>query len=277
MKQRAIGVFDSGFGGLSAARELIRLLPGEDVVYFGDNARVPYGDKSPETICTYAVQDAAFLLSRGVKAILAACGTVSSVALDRLRRCTEVPVVGVIEPAVREALRQTRNSVIGVMGTEATVRSGAYEKALRAMGAEKDVRVISVPCPLLVPLVENGYVGEDCPITRLALEEYLAPIQSGGADTVILGCTHYPLIRGTIAKVWGKDRLVNTGLEAAKEVKRLLSESGRLNEGKEKGELRLYSSDATEGFGAKASAFLPETELQGGFERVDISSYQPQV
>jgi glutamate racemase len=178
----------------------------------------------------------------------------------------------VIEPAVREALRVSENGVIGVMGTEATVRSGAYEKALRALGGEREIRVVSVPCPLLVPLVENGYVGEDCLITRLALEEYLAPIREAGADTVILGCTHYPLIRGAIAKAWGKDRLINTGLEAAKEVKRLLQESENCNDSKEKGELRLYSSDATEGFGTKAKLFLPEATLTE-FERVDILSY----
>lgn len=272
MKQQPIGVFDSGFGGLSAVRELIRLLPTEDVVYFGDNARVPYGDKSPRTICEYAAQDAAFLLSRGVKAVLAACGTVSAVALEELKHRIAVPVVGVIEPAVQAALRQSQNGIIGVMGTEATVRSGAYEKALRAMGGEKEIRVVSVPCPLLVPLVENGYVGEDCQITRLVLEEYLAPIQQAGADTIILGCTHYPLIRGAIAKAWGSDRLINTGLEAAKELKRLLAQREALKEGKEKGELRLYSSDASEGFGTKAKAFLPEETLTG-FERVDIWSY----
>ena len=272
MKNGPIGVFDSGFGGLSAVRELIRLMPEEDIVYFGDNARIPYGDKSPETIGEYAAQDAAFLLSCGVKAVLAACGTVSSVALEKLKQRLPVPAVGVIEPAAKEALRLSKNGVIGVMGTEATVRSGAYEKALRALGGERELRVVSVPCPLLVPLVENGYVKPDCEISHLAVREYLAPILAAGADTVILGCTHYPLIRGIIAEEFGRDSLVNTGLEAAKELKRLLAENGAQGGGKEKGRLRLYSSDRTEGFGARAALFLPAEETLS-FERVDILSY----
>ncbi len=273
MRNGPIGVFDSGFGGLSAVRELIRLLPQENVVYFGDNARIPYGDKSAQTIREYAAQDAAFLLSRGVKAILAACGTVSSVALESLEQRIPVPVVGVIEPAARQALKLSKNGVIGVMGTEATVRSGAYEKALRALGGERELKVVSVACPLLVPLVENGYVASDCEITHLAVREYLQPILASGADAVILGCTHYPLIRSVIAQEWGREALVNTGLEAAKELKRLLSAQNALCEPKGKGELRLYSSDRTDGFGSRAAVFLPREEGERSFERVDILSY----
>lgn len=274
MKNGPIGVFDSGFGGLSAVRELIRLLPGENVVYFGDNARIPYGDKSPQTIGEYAAQDAAFLLSCGVKAILAACGTVSSVALESLKQRIPVPVVGVIEPAAREALRLSRKGVIGVMGTEATVRSGAYEKALRALGGDRPLQVVSVACPLLVPLVENGYVASDCAITHLAVREYLRPILDAGADVVILGCTHYPLIRSVIAQEWGQEALVNTGLEAAKELKRVLTGQQALNTRKEKGQLRLFSSDRTDGFGTRAALFLPQEEGERSFERVDILSYR---
>jgi len=262
-----IGVFDSGFGGLSAARELRRLLPGEDLVYFGDNARIPYGDRSPDTITEYSLQDAAFLLSKGVKAILVACGTVSSVALDTLRERSPVPVEGVIEPAVREALRISKNGVVGVIGTNATVRSGAYSRAVsRISGGE--VKAVSVPCPLLVPLVENGYVDDGCLITRLAVREYLEPLKAAGADCIILGCTHYPLIRGIIASEWGRDELVNTGLEGARALEATLRREGALRSGGA-GKLSLYSSDRSDFFGRQASLFLGEE--CPGFERVDIT------
>ncbi len=269
MNSSPIGVFDSGFGGLSAVKELRRLLPGEDVVYFGDNARIPYGDKSPETITAYSFQDAGFLLSRGVKAILVACGTVSSVALGELKKSVRVPVVGVIEPAARRAIELTKNGVIGVIGTNATVKSGAYERVLRTLGG--DLKVISVACPLLVPLVENGYVGFDCRITRLAVQEYLAPLVAAGADCIILGCTHYPLIRPIIADEWGHDALVNTGLEAAKTLSAILSASDSLSGRDSGGRLSLFSSDSGDTFSQKASFFLEEE--CPAFERGDILSY----
>ncbi|MBQ9543678.1 MAG: glutamate racemase [Clostridia bacterium] len=270
MNRAPIGVFDSGFGGLSAVKELRRLLPGEDVVYFGDNARIPYGDKSPDTIINYSLQDAGFLLSRGVKAILVACGTVSSVALGVLKDRVSVPVVGVIEPAAKRALELTKNGVIGVIGTNATVKSGSYERTLKSL--DPKVRAVSVACPLLVPLVENGYVSDDCLITRLALREYLAPLKRAGADCIILGCTHYPLIRSLIADEWGGDELVNTGLEAAKTIASILASSGSLSEGTS-GRLSLFSSDSGDTFSQKASFFLEEECPE--FERVDILSYGP--
>ena len=270
--RRPIGVFDSGFGGLSAVRELRRLLPGEELVYLGDNARIPYGDRTPQTICEYARQDAAFLLSRGVKAILAACGTVSSVALQELQQAIEVPVVGVIEPAARQALRQSSTGIIGVMGTPATVRSGAYEKTLKALGGP-GVQVVSVACPLLVPLVENGYVATDCAITRLAVEEYLQPMRQQGADVIILGCTHYPLIRSLIADVWQRDALINTGLEAAKELACLLEKKGALSDSAAHGALQLFTSERPEGLGEKAAVFLGGEPACPTFERVDLLAY----
>lgn len=270
--RRPIGVFDSGFGGLSAVRELRRLLPGEELVYLGDNARIPYGDRTPQTICEYARQDAAFLLSRGVKAILAACGTVSSVALQELQDAIEVPVVGVIQPAARQALAQSATGVIGVMGTPATVRSGAYEKTLKALGGPR-VQVVSVACPLLVPLVENGYVATDCAITRLAVEEYLQPMRQRGVDVIILGCTHYPLIRSLIADVWQRDALINTGLEAAKELAGLLAEKGALSDSSARGELHLFTSERPEGLGEKAAVFLAGERACPAFERVDLLAY----
>ena len=266
-----IGVFDSGFGGLTAVRELRRILPGEDIVYFGDNARIPYGDKSAETIVKYACQDAAFLLSLGVKAILVACGTVSSVAIDHLREKISVPVVGVIEPAANKALELSKSGKIGVLGTKATVKSGSYERVLRSM--EKEVSTVGVACPLLVPLVENGYVHDDSLITRLAVREYIEPIEKAGCDCIILGCTHYPLLERIFKLEWQGGELVNTGREAAVALSRILETADQLAPEGSKGSLRLYSSDSAENFIDSASMYLGGNEAIKDFERVDILSY----
>ena len=221
MDSRAIGVFDSGLGGLTAVSALRELLPGEDVDYFGDTGRVPYGTRSAETIFRYAAQDVRFLLGHELKCIVVACGTVSSVALPRLLEMTDIPILGVIEPAVRAAVRATKNGRIGVVGTSATIRSGTYREGLLA--ANPGLEIISKPCPLLVPQVEDGRFSEGCTVTELLVEEYVSPLLKQNIDTLILGCTHYPLLTGIFSKLCGPDvALINPGYEAVSALRELL-------------------------------------------------------
>ena len=228
MDNRPIGVFDSGLGGLTAVKALRRLLPGEDLIYFGDTARVPYGGRSRETLLKYARQDIAFLRSFDLKAVLIACGTVTSTSLDTLRKENDLPVLGVVEPSCREALAVTKNKKIGMIATLASARSGAYERTLK--GLDADVQVVSQPCPLFVPLVENGRFRQGDVVIETVAREYLTPLIEAGVDTLILGCTHYPLIRSTVAKVMGDHvTLVNPAYETARELKELLMEKGLFN------------------------------------------------
>src|SRR5207247_2826328 len=196
---RPIGVFDSGIGGLTVVKALRDLLPNENIFYLGDTARVPYGPKSPETVQRYGVELAGMLMRKNAKALVVACNTVSSCALPLLTKKFFVPVIGVIEPGARAALQATRNRHIGVIGTRATIRSGAYEKALRA--ADNNVCVSSRACPLLVPLIEEGLLDDD--VTDRVIVRYLEPLLADGIDTLVLGCTHFPLFRAPIARVLG--------------------------------------------------------------------------
>lgn len=262
LRELPIGIFDSGLGGLTALREVHRLLPHENIVYFGDTGRVPYGSRSHETVCRYADEDMRFLLSRGVKAVAVACGTVSANALPQLVRNYDVPVIGVIEPAVRRALAETKNGVIGVIATPSTVASGAYERALH----ENDpaVRVVSTACSLFVHLVENGFYGCDDPIPRLTAERYLGEIRESGADTLILGCTHYPLLRPVLEKVLPGVTMVDSGAETARALCSLLETRGLLRPAEEDrntpGDIRCYVSDEPQGFTASAARFLGVSE-----------------
>ncbi|WP_407062918.1 glutamate racemase [Chloracidobacterium aggregatum] len=197
---RPIGIFDSGVGGLTVYRALRARLPQESFVYLGDTARIPYGTRSPETVCAYARQDAAFLLACGVKLIVIACNTASSVALDLLQANSPVPVVGVIEPGARQAAAVTRCGHIGVIGTEATMASAAYPRAIRRIAPA--VRVTSQSCPLFVPLVEEGWAQH--PVTATVAAEYLTPLREAEVDTLVLGCTHYPVLEDVIRRVMGK-------------------------------------------------------------------------
>lgn len=199
MDTRPIGVFDSGLGGLTAVRVLRRILPEEDLVYFGDTARVPYGGRSRETLLKYARQDLRFLRSFDLKAVLIACGTVSTTSLDVLQGENDLPVVGVVEPTCRRALAVTENRRVGMIATLASVRSGAYEAVLRRL--DPAVEVLCQPCPLFVPLVENGRCFPGDVVIETVAQEYLAPLLTWGADTLILGCTHYPLLEEIIASV----------------------------------------------------------------------------
>ena len=214
-----VGVFDSGIGGLTVAHEVIKQLPHESVIYFGDTARVPYGPKSPDTVRRYSREIASFLQGEGVKSIVIACNTATAHALDVLRDELDMPVIGVVEPGARAAVAGTRRGHIGVIGTVGTIKSGAYERAIRAL--DPDVRVTARACPLFVPLVEEGWT--DHPATRLIAEEYLAPLMDEDIDSLVLGCTHYPLLKPLLASVLGSDvRLIDSAEETAAETARTL-------------------------------------------------------
>lgn len=218
-----IGVFDSGLGGLTVASEMMRQLPAEGLIYFGDTARVPYGPKAPSTVRRYAREIASFLERQGVKAIVIACNTATAHALSVLRTELRVPVIGVIEPGARAAVATSRGGNIGVIGTAGTIRSGAYERAIRELAA--DVRITAQPCPLFVPLVEEGWVDKEA--TRLIAREYLRPLVDARVDTLVLGCTHYPLLKPLLADVLGDNvRLIDSGAETAAETRRILADRG---------------------------------------------------
>lgn len=198
-----VGVFDSGLGGLTVAREILRQLPDESIIYFGDTARVPYGPKSPETVARYAVEITDWLMHQGVKAVVVACNTATAHALPLLAATLPVPVLGVVEPGARAAVRAARG-VVGVIGTAGTVASGAYEKAIAEV--DPHVQVLVRACPLFVPLVEEGWT--DHPVTRAVAAEYLAPLVDAGVGSLVLGCTHYPLLAGVLAEVVGPDTVL---------------------------------------------------------------------
>lgn len=257
MKKTApIGVFDSGVGGLTVAREIMRNLPNEDIVYFGDTARVPYGSKSKDTIIRYSRQIIRFLQTKGVKAIVIACNTASALALDAVKDEVKIPIIGVIEPGARAALTMTNTKKIGVIGTEATVRSAMYEKIIH--GIESDVSVIAKACPLFVPLVEEGF--KKHPVTEEIIDYYLASMKESDIDALILGCTHYPLLRTKIREYVGdKIALVNPAYETAMDLKALLKAMDMENpdiEG-DHGSYSFYVSDAADKFKQFANSILP--------------------
>lgn len=264
MNHDAIGVFDSGMGGLTTVKELNRLLPHENIIYFGDTARVPYGSRSPETIMRYAREDAAFLRQYQVKMIIAACGTVSSVVGDQ-PLVTDMPFTGVIYPAVEAACAATRTKRIGVIGTPATIKSASYRNAI--LKQHPDYFVAMQACPLFVHLVENGYTDFHNPVTRLVAEEYLTPIKAQKVDTLILGCTHYPVIADLIGDIMGDDvTLISSGAEAANYAKRCLQAKNLLSDRTEKGKNTYYVSDSVELFTENAAHFLQE-EVSGAVYR----------
>jgi glutamate racemase len=253
---RAIGVFDSGLGGLTAVRELRSLMPNEDIIYFGDTGRVPYGTKGHETIIKYALQDIRFLLSFDVKAIVIACGTVSSTALKQVCAMSPVPVIGVLNPAVKKAVTKTQSGRIGVLGTSATIRSGSFEKKILELFPEAVVK--NRACPMFVPLVENGYFQKENNIVHLIAEEYLAELK-GQVDTLILGCTHYPLLIDVIADIMGDGvTLIDAGKETAIVTAKLLSEKDILCIRDCKGSSLFFVSDCTDDFTKLAGIFLKQ-------------------
>ena len=253
---RPIGVFDSGLGGLTAVRELFRELPGESVLYFGDTARLPYGAKSRETVTRFSLEIATFLVRRNVKCLLVACNTASSFALEALRRRFDLPVVGVIEPGAKAAVAASPGGRIGVIGTLGTVGSGSYTSAIRRLSPAASV--IARACPLFVPLVEEGWI--DHPVTRAVATEYLGEIREARPESLILGCTHYPLLAPLLGTVMGSGvRLVDSGAEAARATAELLRERGQLAAHSEP-EHRFFLSDEPRNFERVARGFLG-TEL----------------
>ena len=249
---RPIGVFDSGVGGLTSVREIFRVLPEESVVYFGDTARLPYGTKSSETVTRFSLEIASFLLRQNIKCVLVACNTASSYALEALQRRLDVPVVGVIEPAAEAAVAASPHGRIGVIGTAGTVASRAYALAIerRAPGTA----ILSRACPLFVPLVEEGWASH--PITRAVAEEYLLELRNADLESLILGCTHYPLLAPMLAELMGPTvRLIDSGAEAAHATARLLAERGQLAPSGKPAH-RFYLSDEPRNFGRVAAAFL---------------------
>jgi glutamate racemase len=242
---RPIGVFDSGIGGLTVVRALCDRLPNETIVYLGDTARVPYGSKSPETVQRYALELAQMLMQKNAKALVVACNTVSSVALPLLTRKFSVPIIGVIEPGARAALQATRNRHVGVIGTRATIGSGAYEKVLRATDA--NVRVSSRACPLLVPLIEEGLLDDE--VTDRVILRYLQPLIGDGIDTLVLGCTHYPLLSVAIARALGREiTLVDSAQNCATAVQETLEGQSLHSPATQDGQLHVTLTDAADNF-----------------------------
>ncbi len=271
MKQQPIGVFDSGLGGLTAVRRLREMLPGEDIVYFGDTGRVPYGSRGRDTIIGYARQDIALLLSKGVKAILAACGTVSSTFPEEEGDGLPVGYMGVVGATAAAAARATKGGRIAILGTEATISSGSYQRALAALAPGTEC--FAVACPLFVPLVENGHFAEGDELATLAAREYLAGLAGAGVDTVILGCTHYPLLKEVIAGQFPANVcLIDSGAEAARALRRRLEEDGLLRGDGREGRLDSYVSDHPARFDRLARLFLGDDAVATA-QRVHIEDY----
>jgi glutamate racemase len=253
MTWKAIGIFDSGVGGLTVLKEIHRTLPQEDTVYLGDTARVPYGTKSPETVVRYSRQITEFLVSRDIKLLVVACNTASAVALDSLKEEFAIPIVGVIEPGARRAVAVTQSGKVAVIGTEGTVKSSAYTKAIKRLAPE--VQVVTRACPLFVPLAEEGWVDNE--VARLTAETYLQGLREEGIDTLVLGCTHYPLLKKIIANAVGPDvKLVDSAEETARTVAEILASDGLLRPTPEQGNHHYFVTDVPAGFIRVGNRFL---------------------
>ena len=253
MDNRPIGVFDSGFGGLTVVSEIVKLLPREDIIYFGDTARVPYGTKSKDAVTRFSLEIAGFLVSKNIKALVVACNTASALSLGRLKRKYNIPVIGVIEPGARSALHKTKVNKIGIIGTIATINSNAYKNTINKMN--KKIKVFSQSCPLFVPLIEEGWISRE--ITRNIAKEYLRPLLKCKIDAVVLGCTHYPLLKGIIKDTCGpKVELVDSANATAHALKEVLMRSGKLKRGKTKGKYKFFVSDAPEKFSKIGKRFF---------------------
>ncbi len=250
---KPIGIFDSGIGGLTVVKEVIKLLPREDIVYFGDTARVPYGIKSKETIIKFSLEDTLFLLRQDVKMIVVACNSSSSLALPLIRQHFKIPIIGVIMPGAKEAVYATKSKKIGVIGTRATINSGAYEQEIKRL--DSGIKVYRQACPMFVPLVEEGW-GDD-PVTKKIVEKYLAPMKQKWVDTLILGCTHYPLLKNSIKRFMGpRVILIDSAREVALEVKQVLVQEGILNKKISKPSYQYFVSDEVAIFKNVAGRFL---------------------
>lgn len=270
-KYAPIGVFDSGVGGLTVAREIMRQIPNEKIVYFGDTARVPYGSKSKETVTKFSRQIVRFLQTQNVKAIVVACNTASAVALDEIEKEIDIPIIGVVKPGAKVAAQTTRNGKIGVIGTESTIGSQVYSRYIKDM--KPDVEVIGKACPLFVPLVEEGLLQD--PVTDEIATRYLSELIDIDIDTLILGCTHYPLIRSTVGRIIGDNvTLVNPAYETAIELRNLLEREHLLNDREPKlgeNQYSFFVSDAADKFKGFANAILKYGILSA--KNVNIEEY----
>ena len=270
-KEAPIGVFDSGIGGLTVVREIMRQIPNERIIYFGDTARVPYGNKSKETVTRFSRQIARFLQSHEVKTIVVACNTASAYALDELEQEIDIPMIGVVKPGAKAAAESTENGRIGVIATQATISSGIYDRYIQELN--HDVTIWGKACPLFVPLVEEGLL-ED-PVTDEIAKRYLTELIDLDIDTLILGCTHYPLIRSTIGRVMGeKVKLVNPAYETARELKELLEQKGLLQEetpGLGSNQYQFFVSDTTDKFIRFANSIIKYGILSA--KQVNIEEY----
>lgn len=269
MDNRSIGVFDSGLGGLTAVKQIMNELPKESIIYFGDTGRVPYGSRSKDTIIKYSKNDVNFLLKKNVKVIVVACGTVSSVALSEIKEISPVPVIGVVEAAASAAIDATKSNKIGIIGTSGTIKSGAYERFIKEKNSE--IKTYSKACPLFVPLVENGHF--DTMVAELVTEEYLANIKESGVDTLILGCTHYPLLKNTIARFMGDGvTLIDAGAEVAKALKGVITDGDICADAAKDAQYSYFVSDNVDGFETLGGIFLEQT-ICGKVEKIDIEKY----
>jgi len=251
--QKAIGIFDSGIGGLTVVREIVAKLPQENIIYLGDTARVPYGIRSPETVTRYSFENTQFLLAQDIKILVIACNTASAISLDAVKKEFPLPVIGVLEPGARAAVAATGTRKIGIIGTEATIASGAYEMAIKRLAP--DVEVYSLACPLFVPLAEEGWTDND--VAMLVAEKYLAPLRRIGIDTLVLGCTHYPLFKSVITRVIDSDiRLIDSAMETAKEVEDVLEKLKWRTDGAGEGLRKFYVTDLPSRFETIGKRFL---------------------
>lgn len=252
-RNRPIGVFDSGVGGLTVLKEILNVLPHENTVYFGDTARVPYGIRSPETVIRYALEISRFLSLKDIKMLVVACNTASSVSLEAIQSRVSIPVVGVIDPGAKAAVAATKSKKIGVIGTEATIKSNAYTRAINAI--DENVEVHGIACPLFVPLVEEGWL--EGQITEMVVERYLGSLRDRGIDTIVLGCTHYPLLKPVISRVVGASVcLVDSAIEISREIVMILKHAGLLREAATGPFREYYVTDSPERFLKVGEHFL---------------------
>ncbi len=267
MDKRPIGIFDSGVGGLTVVKQIIKTLPHENIIYFGDTARVPYGTKSKKTVTKFSKQIVRFLLTKNVKAVIIACNTASSNSLQELRQTFDIPIFGVIVPGVEEALRSTKNKKVGIIGTSSTIRSKAYETLLAE--ADSSIEVYAKPCPLFVSLVEEGWTENT--VAKLTAQNYLQELVEKGIDSLVLGCTHYPLLKRCIGETVGSSiKLVDPAKSTATMVKSFLVEHKLLQQGENISERYFYISDDTDTFSNMCKKALKKEYIP---EVIDIESY----
>jgi len=265
MKNNPIGVFDSGIGGLTVVKEIINVLPNERIMYLGDTARVPYGTRDTEIIAKFALQLAVFLLEKNVKALVVACNTISATALSEIKKISPVPVIDVISPTIAEAVRQTKTNTIGIIGTRATIKSNVYQTEIQKL--QPDISIISKACPLFVPLAEEGWLAH--PATELIAKEYLADIQKGNPDTLILGCTHYPLLKQSIQKVMNEHvMLIDSAHPTAMELKKVLLSHDLLTDAASPTHT-FYVTDKAEQTSRTADIFF-DNHFPGNLEKITL-------